>query len=62
MLTETFEKLFTNIRLLEVLEVYKTSKEYAVTKESILSGEFLKVLETGYVPNPLQAFEIPKSN
>jgi len=62
MLTESFEKLFTKVRLLEVLEVYKTSREYAVTKESIRSGEFLKVLHTGYVPNPLQAFEIPKSN
>jgi len=62
MLTETFEKLFTKARLLEVLEVYKISKEYAVTKESIVSGEFLDVLNSGYVPNPLQAFEIPKSN
>jgi group II intron reverse transcriptase/maturase/CRISPR-associated endonuclease Cas1 len=62
MLTETLEKLFTKERLLEVLEYYKTSKEYAVTKESILSGEFLEVLNEGYVPNPLQAFEIPKSN
>ena len=62
MLTESFEKLFTQARLLEVLELYKNSKEYAVTKESIRTGEFLKDLNDGYVPNPLQGFEIAKSN
>ncbi|WP_295421261.1 CRISPR-associated endonuclease Cas1 [Sulfurovum sp.] len=62
MLTETFEKLFTQSTLLEVLEVYKNAKEYKQTKASILSGEFLEVLEKGYIPDPLQGFEIHKSN
>jgi group II intron reverse transcriptase/maturase/CRISPR-associated endonuclease Cas1 len=62
MLTKTFKTLFTQTQLLEVLEAYKTSKAYRETKESILSGEFLKTLEEGYIPDPLQGFEIPKSN
>jgi len=62
MLTETFEKLFTQTKLLEVLEGYKNTKAYLQTRESIHTGEFLRVLEEGYIPNPLQGFEIPKSN
>lgn len=62
MLIKRLEKLFTQKRLLEVLEHYNSSKEYIATKESILSGIFLKTLLEGYIPDPLQAFEIPKSN
>lgn len=62
MLIKRLEKLFTQKRLLEVLEHYNSSKEYMATKESILSGIFLKTLLEGYIPDPLQAFEIPKSN
>jgi len=62
MLTESFETLFCQEKMLEALERYKDSPEYTITKDAINSGAFRKTLEQGYIPDPLQAFEIPKSN
>ena len=44
------------------LELYKKTKGYHEAKELIASGEFLKSLQQGYVPDPMKGFEIAKSN
>ncbi len=44
------------------LELYKKTKGYHEAKELIASGEFLKSLKEGYIPDPMQGFEMPKSN
>jgi len=62
MLTKKFEKLFSNKKLLESLEVYKKTKGYNETKELITSGEFLRNLQKGYIPDPLSGFEVAKNN
>ena len=62
MLTKKFEKLFSTKNLLMTLELYKKTKGYHEAKELIASGEFLKSLKEGYIPDPMQGFEMPKSN
>lgn len=62
MLTENLETLFSQVKMLEALERYRESAEYAQTKEAIRSGTFYRALDEGYIPDPLKAFEIPKSN
>jgi len=60
MLNKKLESLFGQKKLLEVLEKYKNNPEYQATKESIESGNFQNKLLEGYIPQPLQGFEIPK--
>jgi len=62
MLTKKFDKLFSTKRLLTTLELYKKTKGYHEAKNMIASGEFLKSLEKGYIPDPMSGFEIAKSN
>ncbi len=62
MLTKKFEKLFSTKRLLSTLELYKKTKGYHEAKNLIASGEFLKSLEKGYIPDPMSGFEVAKSN
>jgi group II intron reverse transcriptase/maturase/CRISPR-associated endonuclease Cas1 len=62
MLTKKFDKLFSTKRLLTTLELYKKTKGYHEAKNMIASGEFLKSLQNGYVPDPMSGFEVPKSN
>jgi len=62
MLTKKFDKLFSTKNLLITLELYKKTKGYHEAKELISSGEFLKSLKKGFIPDPMQGFEVPKSN
>jgi CRISPR-associated endonuclease Cas1/group II intron reverse transcriptase/maturase len=62
MLTKKFHKLFSTKNLLSTLELYKKTKGYHEAKEIIASGEFLKSLQKGFIPDPMKGFEIPKSN
>ena len=62
MLTKKFDKLFSTKRLLTTLELYKKTKGYHEAKNMIASGEFLKSLQQGYIPDPMSGFEIAKSN
>ena len=62
MLTKKFQKLFSTKRLLITLELYKKTKGYHEAKNMIASGELLKSLEQGYIPDPMSGFEIAKSN
>jgi len=62
MLSKRFKDIFTTDRLLNTLELYKKTKGYKEAKELIKSGEFLKQLKKGYIPDPLQGFEIEKSD
>jgi len=62
MLSKRFKDIFNTNRLLEVLKLYKKTAGYKETKELIKSGEFLKQLKKGYIPDPLQGFEIEKSS
>jgi len=62
MLTKKFNKLFSTKNLLMTLELYKKTKGYHEAKELMASGEFLKSLEKGYIPDPMKGFEIPKEN
>lgn len=62
MLTKKFDKLFTRKQLLFTLERYKKTKGYKETKALIHSGEFLKTLQEGFIPDPMSGFEIDKSN
>jgi group II intron reverse transcriptase/maturase len=62
MLTKTFKELFTKQNLLQALDNYKKNNEYQEVKNSIESGEFLKTLKKGYIPQPLKSFKIPKNN
>lgn len=62
MLTKKLYELFTERKLLNILESYKTAKDYELVKESIKNGAFIKQIEEGYIPDPMISFEIPKSN
>ena len=62
MLSKRFKDIFTTSRLLDILELYKKTRGYKEAKELIKSGEFLKQLKKGYIPDPLQGFEIEKSS
>lgn len=62
MLIKSFKQLFSTKELLAALELYKKTKGYQEAKELIASGEFLKSLQKGFVPDPLSGFKIPKSN
>jgi len=62
MLTKRFDEIFTRPRLLEMVELYTKDREYKQTKDLILSGRFGKSLSDGFIPDPLQGFEMPKSN
>ncbi len=62
MLTKKFDKLFSTKNLLMTLELYKKTKGYHEAKELMASGEFLKSLQQGYVPDPMSGFEMPKNN
>ncbi|MBU1668196.1 CRISPR-associated endonuclease Cas1 [bacterium] len=62
MLTKKFDKLFSNKNLLSTLELYKKTRGYSEVKELIVSGEFLKSLNKGFIPDPMSGFEVPKSN
>ena len=62
MLTIPFHKLFETDKLLEALERYKKTKGYQETKALIISGAFAKALEDGYIPDPLEGFEVAKSS
>ena len=62
MLSKRFKDIFTTDKLLYTLELYKKTAGYKEAKELIKSGEFLKQLKKGYIPDPLQGFEIEKSS
>ena len=62
MLSKNFDMLFSSKNLLETLEIYKKTKGYQEAKELMGSGEFLKSLHQGYIPDPMSGFEVPKSN
>ncbi|MEA3492271.1 MAG: CRISPR-associated endonuclease Cas1 [Campylobacterota bacterium] len=62
MLSRRFDELFTRVHLLDVLELYKTDREYEQTKELIVTKRFIESLSDGFIPDPLQGFEIPKNN
>jgi len=62
MLTKSVEVLFSESALLEVLELYREAKDYEQIRASIVDGTFVKEISRGYVPDPLSAFEVPKSN
>lgn len=62
MLSKPFHKLFNPDKLLEALEHYKKTKGYQETKALIISGAFVKALKEGYIPDPLQGFEVEKSS
>jgi len=62
MLTISFKRLFTNKKLLITLERYKKTKGYKEAKALVHSGEFLKTLQEGFIPDPMSGFEIDKSN
>ena len=62
MLSRRFEEIFTRDKLLDMVELYQTDREYAQTRELIVTKRFIESLSDGFIPDPLQGFEIPKSN
>jgi len=62
MLSKKFDEMFVRSKLLEIVELYSKDREYRETKEMILSGKFNKSLSDGFIPEPLQGFEIPKDS
>jgi len=62
MLSKKFDTLFSTRNLLDTLEIYKKTRGYKEAKELMGSGEFLKSLHKGYIPDPMSGFEVPKSN
>jgi len=62
MLTEKLEMLFSKRNVLEHLKRYKDTPDYGWIKKSIQNGDFLQMLQKGYIPDPMRSMQIPKSN
>jgi len=59
---KSFEEIFTTQKLLDALKFYKNTPKYQEAKELISAPNFIKNLKNGFIPDPLQGFEIDKSN
>ena len=62
MLDKKFDEIFSTNKLLKTLEIYKKTKGYKEAREIISSGKFIEDFKKGFIPDPLQGFEIEKSD
>ena len=62
MFSERLEELFTPAALHNSLRHYTKAPDYDRVLQMIDSGAFVKSLMEGFVPDPVRAFEIPKSD
>jgi len=57
----SFKKIFTKESLFDVLREYQKAKDYDQIYSLIYSGKFLKILDEGFIPDPVISFEIEKN-
>jgi len=62
MFHKAFKEVFTPQNLLITIDEYRDKSDYELLKEMIISNEFVKELENGFIPEPLKGLEIKKDN
>ena len=62
MFSKKLEDIFTKQALLFALKNYQKARDHDRVLSLIESGTFIKNLKEGFIPDPVQSFEIPKND